>query len=130
MGFWLGILAALLLAYFTVLNRKYITDADPVTITFIEMTAAWVFLSVAGLVMLPFYELSGYWPDQSDLIYLVILSIGCTVLPFILHLEALKHISAFTTNLVINLEPIYGLILAVIILKEHRELNTGFFELF
>ena len=127
LGFWLGVLAAFLLAYFTVLNRKYITRAGPITITFIEMTTAWLFLSL----LLPF--LFYCWPETRmlpstpDVIYLLILAIGCTILPFALHLEALKHITAFATNLIINLEPVYGLVLAALILKEYQELGQQFY---
>jgi drug/metabolite transporter (DMT)-like permease len=53
--------------------------------------------------------------------------LGCTTLAFLLNLKSLKHLSAFTSNLIINLEPVYGIILAMLILNEHRELNTNFY---
>ncbi len=126
-GFWLGIVAAFLLAYFTVLNRKLISGSSPETITFIEMAAAWLFLSILAPFFIYFQPDLQLLPNSQDLLYLSVLSIACTILPFILHLEALKHISAFATNLVINLEPVYGLILAIFILREHKELNTTFY---
>lgn len=127
LGFWLGIVAAFLLAYFTVLNRKYITGADPVTITFIEMTAAWLFITLFLPLAFYIWPHEPFFPGSTDIILLLILSIGCTVLPYILHLEALKNISALTTNLAINLEPVYGMILAAVILKEHEELGVNFY---
>jgi drug/metabolite transporter (DMT)-like permease len=39
----------------------------------------------------------------------------------------LRHISAFAANLTINLEPVYGIILAWLLLKENRQLSPGFY---
>ena len=66
-------------------------------------------------------------PSNSDWGYLIILSILCTTLAFVLTMKSLKHISAFDSNLVINLEPIYGIGLAVVILKEHKQLSPMFY---
>jgi drug/metabolite transporter (DMT)-like permease len=51
----------------------------------------------------------------------------CTVLSFNLQLNALKKLTAFTTNLTYNLEPVYGIILAFIFFKENKYLNTSFY---
>lgn len=126
-GFWLGILSSIILAYFTVLNRVVIDEAPPISVTFIEMTSAWVFLSICSPIAFIFLEEFAIAPTAIDWVYLMILAALCTVLPFVLHLIAMKHVSAFTTNLVINLEPIYGIILAIVILKEHKELSVQFY---
>jgi len=127
-GFWLGILAALLLAYFTILNRKYIGKTDPIVITFVEMASSWAFLTLLAPIVLLINGGADYLiPNLKDGFYLIVLSIGCTILPFVLHLKALKHISAFTTNLIVNLEPVYGIIMAAVILQDFKELNTNFY---
>lgn len=127
LGFWLGILSAVLLAYFTILNRKLITHASPEVITFLEMGSSWFFLSLCSGLLL-FTDVSyPLLPNSTDIFYLITLSLGCTILPFVLHLKALKHISAFATNLIVNLEPVYGIVMAAIILKEYRELNARFY---
>lgn len=126
-GFWVGILSSIILAYFTVLNRGVIHEASPVCVTFIEMTSAWVFLSICSPLAFMFLDEFAIVPTTLDWVYLFMLAGLCTVLPFIFHLIAMKHVSAFTTNLVINLEPIYGIILAIIILKEHKELSFQFY---
>ena len=66
-------------------------------------------------------------PKGKDWIYLILLAFLCTTFAYALALKVLNHLSAFASNLVINLEPIYGIILAIVILKEHRELNWEFF---
>lgn len=127
-GFWLGILAAVLLAYFTILNRKYIGQIDPKVVTFVEMASSWVFLTLLAPIVLLIDGGANYLiPNFRDGFYLIVLSIGCTILPFVLHLKALKHISAFTTNLIVNLEPVYGIIMAAVILKDFKELNANFY---
>lgn len=127
-GFWLGILAAILLAYFTILNRKYMGQTEPMVVTFIEMASSCIFLTFLAPVLLLIDGGADYLiPNLSDGFYLIVLSIGCTILPFVLHLKALKHISAFTTNLIVNLEPVYGIIMAALILKDFKELNVNFY---
>ena len=62
-----------------------------------------------------------------DWFWLLILALGCTVLSNHLMLSALKHISAFTLNVTLNLEPVYGIILAFILFKEQKQLGASFY---
>jgi drug/metabolite transporter (DMT)-like permease len=66
-------------------------------------------------------------PTGPDIIYLLILSLACTTVPFILSLKALQKISAFTLNLSVNLEPVYSIILAIWLFGENKNLNAGFY---
>ncbi len=127
LGFWIGLLSAISFAYFSVLNRQVIDRASPASITLIEMTSACLFLTLCSPLVFIFYEDLTIVPTGIDIIYLLALAGLCTILPFILHLIALKHLSAFMTNIVMNLEPVYGIILAILILKEHKELNPQFY---
>lgn len=126
-GFWAGLAAALLAATFGTLNKKMVAKAHPYEITFLELGSAWIFLSL----LLPFFFSQNpglvFWPNLLDLGYLLVLSLLCTTLPYILSLRALHHLSAFGANLVINLEPVYGIALAWLILKENKELSPGFY---
>ena len=65
--------------------------------------------------------------DLNNWIYILILSLVCTTLAHILTLQALTKLSAFTANMVINLEPVYGILLAAWILGEHREMSDHFY---
>jgi drug/metabolite transporter (DMT)-like permease len=126
-GIILGIISSLLAAIFTVLNKKMMETHDPVQVTCIEISTGFVLLSV----LLPIYGLlfpdTVFVPQKSDIVYLLILSLACTSLPFVLSLQVLKHISAFSTNLAVNLEPVYGIILGIIIFKDHQHLSPEFF---
>ncbi len=126
-GFLLGIIAALLAAVFTIFNKKYTQSIEPNTITFIQMLSGWLFLSIC----IPFYihfDPNGFsLPSSKDFLLLLILSVLCTVIPYNLFLKALKASNAFTTSLINNLEPVYGIILAAIFLQENKELNWKFY---
>jgi drug/metabolite transporter (DMT)-like permease len=58
---------------------------------------------------------------------LVVLAVGCTLVPFVLSLMALRHLTAFGAQLVVNLEPVYAILLAIPLLGEQRELGLTFY---
>lgn len=126
-GIWVGLFSSFLAAIFSILNKKWINDAEPLTITFIEMTAALLLLSL----VLPFYFLaeptSTLLPTLTDFLLLIVLALLCTTLTWVLALRALKHLSAFASTLTVNMEPVYGIFLAWILLDDHRELDSGFY---
>jgi drug/metabolite transporter (DMT)-like permease len=128
-GLWIGLLSALLAAIFSVLNKRHISVSDPATITMIEMSGAWIIVSSLLVSMRIFkMEIGAFWPkDMYDWGYILVLALVCTTLAQNLTLRALKYLTTFATNLVINLEPVYGIILAILILNEHRKLDPMFY---
>lgn len=126
-GLLYGIASALFASWFSTLNKKYIEDSDPVAITFLELGSAWIFLSVImAVALVAGYEFT-FMPADNDWLYLLLLSIVCTAIPYVLSLVSLKHISVFATTLTINLEPVYGIFLAWILLQEDKEVDGGFY---
>jgi drug/metabolite transporter (DMT)-like permease len=92
----------------------------------VELAAGTLFLTVAALA----WQRSGPWvpwPDSRDASLLLILALGCTLLPFALALGALRHTSAFTAQLAVSLEPVYAIVLAILLLGEQRELTATFY---
>lgn len=126
-GFWIGLLSAFIAALFGALNKKLVGQSDEVSITFLELGSACVFISLAIPFYLPSMDIEQFIPSVKDWFYLLTLALLCTTVAYILALRALKYISAFAANLTVNLEPIYGIILACLILNEHKELNSGFY---
>lgn len=127
-GILVGLLAALLASIFAILNKKFIGRSDEMSITFLELGSAWIFISVLMPIWVAYSgEAVQLWPAPSDWVYLIILSLLCTTLAYVLALRSLRHLSAFASNLAINLEPVYGIILAWIILNEHEELSPTFY---
>ena len=128
-GVWVGLASALLAAIFSSLNKVNIKGADPYSISFIELTSAWVMVSVLlGLMWLFGFQPEIFMPTStSDWVYLVILALLCTTLAQVLTLKSLQFLSAFAVNLVINLEPVYGILMAIFILNDHKELSPLFY---
>lgn len=125
-GFWLGVLSALLAALFSIGNKRLAMAQPALAITAIEMATG-----VAALgILLPFWGLLGAelaWPTPADSGLLLLLAIACTLVPFALSLVALRRVSAFSAMLAVNLEPVYAVTLAAILLGEQRQLNAMFY---
>jgi drug/metabolite transporter (DMT)-like permease len=66
-------------------------------------------------------------PGPRDALLLTCLAIACTLLPFAVSLAALRHINAFTANLIVSLEPVYAIALAIVLFGEQRELDGKFY---
>lgn len=127
MGIILALISALLGALFTILNKIFVSNDEPAPVTFIELSSGFVFLSVLLPLILPAFNLSFQIPSKIDWVWLLLLSVVCTSVAFTLSLEALKKVSAFTMNLSVNLEPLYSIVLAIILFKENELLNNGFY---
>ncbi len=125
-GILVGLLSAFLASLFATLNKKLVSKADSMSITFLELSSGWLFLTL----LLPFFisSESVFMPSLADLGYLIILALLCTTLAYVLALRSLRHISAFASNLTVNLEPVYGIALAWVLLNEHQELDPGFYR--
>lgn len=128
-GLAIGVFSAFADACFGALNKRYIEHADPLLVTTIELGAGFLFLSlIAPLLPGGGWSALLHWPSPHDLGLLLLLAVGCTLLPFTLSLVALRRLSAFAAQLAVNLEPVYSILLAVLLLGEQRDLN-GFFYL-
>lgn len=127
LGILYGIISSVLAATFTILNKKYVDKHDAHIITYYELGGGWLSLNFILPFYLQFVSFSSFLPSVSDFIWLLVLSLLCTVLAFNLSIRALKKISPFTVNLSYNLEPVYGIVLAFVIYKEHMELGFSFY---
>jgi drug/metabolite transporter (DMT)-like permease len=127
LGIAFGIVSALLASIFPIFNKDLLKKVSAETVTLYEMIGGFLALTLIFPVYLKIFPAEYYWPSATDWLWLFVLAWLCTVLSFILQLNALKKISAFTSNLTYNLEPIYGIILAFIIFQENKFLSTGFY---
>lgn len=126
-GILLGIIAAILSAVFTVMNKKIVANYPSNLVAFCEIGSGFLILSILLPFYFIFYHPTHFLPEKYDWALLLILSFFCTVLGQSLAISALKKLSSFTTVLMVNLEPVYGIILAMVIFKENKELNLGFY---
>jgi drug/metabolite transporter (DMT)-like permease len=129
LGLSLALLSAMCAALFTVINSNLSKSNHHFSLTFYEM----VFACASIALFFPFYRFFissqplKLFPDQMDWIYLIILAGVCTVFAYSYSIKLMKRLSAFSVNLSVNLEPVYGIMLALIIFGESEEMSSGFY---
>ena len=126
-GIVLALISALLASVFTIMNKTLTVKHDTGTIVFWQISSGFLFLTLCLPFYLGWFPSSALMPSGLDVVYLLVLSLLCTTLAFSLSISALRDLSPFTVNLSINLEPIYGIVLAFLIFNESEELNAGFY---
>ncbi len=127
LGISVALLSAFLAGLFTVLNRKLVARHKAVKISFYEM--------IGGLIALTIYMAASgrgstqpfLVPTASDLFYLILLGTICTAFAHTVQVAVMQHLTAFTVTLTINLEPVYGIIMAFFIFGETEKMTTGFY---
>lgn len=130
-GIVAGVISALFVAIFNSLNKRMVDGGDALTVTALELGAGTVTLSLlAPLMPLLVPAFAGpllVLPAGMDVLWLLVLALACTLLPFALCLVALRHLSAFTAQLSVNLEPVYAIALAAVFFNEQQELSARFY---
>jgi drug/metabolite transporter (DMT)-like permease len=129
-NYWEGIVIALISAFlsalFAVINSKFVKTHDATVISFYELAGGVFFFSIFLLFgnsfSADFFQLS-----TKDFLYLLILSSVCTAYAFIASTAVMKFLSPYTVMLTINLEPIYGIILAVLVFKDKEQMSFEFY---
>ena len=121
-----GLLSALCAAFFSVFNARLAQDIPTPTITLYEMGTGFIFLS-AILMFQGRLNSDLFIMTTSDFLWLLFLGVLCTSFAFLVTIEIVKILGAFTVSLSINLEPIYTILLAIFILHEHTLLNERFY---
>jgi drug/metabolite transporter (DMT)-like permease len=125
-GIAVGAFSALVAGVFSTLNKRTIGTSPALTVTGLQMAAGAVVLP-AITWLLPADQQVLVRPDLRDALLLGALAMACTLFPYALALVALRHLSAFETTLAVNLEPVYAIVLAVVLLNEQRDLEPGFY---
>lgn len=127
LGIIIGLISAVLTVLASVLNKKIVDRYEPEQITLYQLTGG--FAGITLLLPLYHYVLpaAASLPTNSDWFWLVVLSWACTILTFFLYIRCLKKVSAFTLNLVLTLEPVYGIVLAFFLYHENKLLSNWFY---
>lgn len=126
-GIAMGLVGAILAALFTIVNKRVGRDRHASTMLWYEMIGGFLGLSCLLPFYLPALSIPFALPDGRDFAFLLMLSLFCTIGLYILQIQALQSISAFTVNLTYNLEPVYSILLAMLIFNEARQLNAAFY---
>lgn len=125
-GIALALTSAFLSASFAVINSKFVQQYDATVISFYELSGGVLFFSVF-LLFLGSFNADFFKLSVEDFIYLMLLSSVCTAYAFIASTAVMKFLSPYTVMLTINLEPIYGIILAVLWFKDKEQMSPEFY---
>ncbi len=121
-----GLVSALFAALFAVSNAKLVEKMPAPQISFYEMVIGVVFLTVV-LAITGSLDVAHLRMTLSDFLWLLFLGIVCTSFAFVIIINVVKRLGAFTVSLSINLEPVYTILLAIVILNEDEILGNTFY---
>lgn len=126
-GIILGLLSALFSTLFAVINGRFIKRHNATVISFYEFISGVVFLSIFILLTGSTFNAEFFTLSNSDWIYIFILASVCTAYAFIGAVEVMRHISPFSVILTYNLEPVYGITLALILFPDTEKMSLQFY---
>ncbi|RAU83575.1 DMT family transporter [Pontibacter arcticus] len=130
LGLVMAIGSALLASIFTIINARLVKAIPSTTITCYEMSGAFLATVLFLPVYTSFFVESGqlnFNVMPMDWVYLLVLTLACTVYAYTAGVRLMQRISPFTMNLTVNLEPVYGIVLAWIIFNEDEQVSTDFY---
>jgi drug/metabolite transporter (DMT)-like permease len=130
MGLFLGILSGLTCAIFAVINSQLVTRVNSLTITFYEMIGACVTVVIFFPIYTSYFATDGELhlnPSVGDWIWIAVLSLVCTVYAYAVAINLTKKLSVFFIQLTLNLEPVYGIILALIVFGQQEVMSWNFY---
>ncbi len=126
LGIILALVSAFLAGLFSVFNGIMIKTVDAVSISLYEMLAAaggvFIFLGFSGAIDLEFFVIS-----RMDWLWLLLLGTIATAFAFVVSVEVMKVLSPFTVALSINMEPVYSILLALLIFGDKEKMSFGFY---
>jgi drug/metabolite transporter (DMT)-like permease len=127
-GIYIGLASALFTVLVSVMNKKLVEGYEPQTICLYQLSGGFLGLTILMPVYNSIFDRPFIFPPAwTDWLWLIILSWLCTIFTFFLSIYALKRLSAFTMNLLLTLEPVYGIILAFIFYNESKDLSDYFY---
>lgn len=125
-GLILGIISAFLASLFTVLNGRLIRKYPAIKLSTVELFGGFFAISLY-FIFFKEIPLESFYLNTSNLTYTLILAIICTAFAFAASVEVMKELSPFTVSLSINLEPVYGIIMAFFIFGESEKMSGRFY---
>jgi drug/metabolite transporter (DMT)-like permease len=123
-GLWIGLVAAFLGSVFSILNKKWLLPGHEMKMTFIQLFAVWALISVLFLLFSDLLNIRNEMPKGIDWFYFGIFTVVCTVISYYLYLKSMVYLNAFDISLAYNMEPIYGIILAALLLHDYKSISS------
>ncbi len=125
-GILVALVSAFLSAVFTLINGKFAQVYRPSVISFYELGAGMLLIS-AYLLITSGFNASFFEIPAMDWVYITILATVCTAFAFIASVKLMKHLTPYTVMLTTNMEPVYGILLAYVILGREEQMKPGFY---
>ncbi|WP_316833589.1 DMT family transporter [Pedobacter nutrimenti] len=126
-GILLGVVSSIFGALYTIFNERLTKVYKSETMILYQMLGGFLGLTLVMPLFLALSPASSLLPSLADLCWLLVLSILCTIVMYLLIIDALRVISSFTVSLTFNLEPLYTILLAIVIYHENKSLSIGFY---
>jgi len=126
LGYIFGIISAFLGTLFTMFNGKYINKIDAAKITMLEMLGGVIVISLY-FIFIGDYSVFTTMLSSNDIIYLTLLGTICTAGIFVWMTEIMRHITPYALVMTLNLEPIYSIIIGLIIFSDSEKMNLSFY---
>jgi drug/metabolite transporter (DMT)-like permease len=123
LGLLYSVFSGLLAAIFTMINSRFVQKLGAMAISFYEMCGATLAMSIYMYIA----QIKPIVPHSTDWLWLLLLGIVCSVYAFSAVVRLLQHLSTYAVNLVINLEPVYGILLAYFIFGDAEKMTSGFY---
>lgn len=130
LGLFLGVLSGFTMAIFAVINSKLVTTIHPFAITFYEMVGACAGTALFFPIYSALFANDGrlhLQPTAMDWIWIACMAWACSVYAYAVALELMRKMSVFLISLTLNLEPVYGIIMAVLVFGQSEQMNINFY---
>jgi len=124
-GIFYGVLCAIFGTIFSVFNGKMFGKTSSGNIIFYEIFSGWFLLVLFYLFSGQIFEINEI--SYRDLALIALLASVFTAFPMLESVNLMKYISPFTLILTVNLEPVYGIILAFFIFGESEHMSPVFY---
>jgi len=125
-GILMALFSAFLASLFTVINGRFIEKDNPYRISLVEMIGGVlgisIWLALSGKMGANLFNI-----PSSDWVWIILLGSICTAFAFVASVKVMEELTPFTVSLTINLEPVYGIILAFFIFGSSEEMTLGFY---
>jgi drug/metabolite transporter (DMT)-like permease len=125
-GISIALISAFLSAVFTILNTKMVKQARPITLSFYELLVG-ALVGILFVILSGQYEYEAFQLHQWDLLWILLIAWVCTSFAFNLSIKVMQHLSPFTVMLIINLEPVYGILLSLAVWGEEELMSIRFY---
>ena len=125
-GISIALISAFLSSVFTILNARMVQQARAITLSFYELVVGAI-VGVLYVLVSGNYTVQDFYLQQWDLLWILLIAWVCTSYAFNISIKVMEHLSPFTVMMIINLEPVYGILLSLIVWGEQELLSVRFY---